>query len=104
MALRFEQMMNKNVNIKISANGAFLDYPSYAGFVRCYEQVAYYNSWLLADCMNQRLTILEGPGEIQRLPQVTDTLYHIMLYRAHLVWAGFELTTLEMIITNCIGR
>ena len=28
MALRFEQMMNKNVNIKISAHGAFLDYPS----------------------------------------------------------------------------
>jgi hypothetical protein len=27
MALRFEQMMNKNVNIKISAHGAFLDYP-----------------------------------------------------------------------------
>jgi len=49
--------------------------------------------------MNQRLTILEGPGEIQRLPQVTDKLYHIMLHRAHLVWAGFELTTLEMIIT-----
>jgi hypothetical protein len=28
MALRFEQMMNKNVYINISAHGAFLDYPS----------------------------------------------------------------------------
>ena len=28
------------------------------------------------------------------LPQVTDKLYHIMLYLVDLVWVGFELTTL----------
>ena len=32
------------------------------------------------------------------LPQVTDNLYHIMLYRA-----GFELTTLVVIGTDCIS-
>ena len=29
-------------------------------------------------------------------------LYHIMLYRVHLTWAGFELTKLVVIGTDCI--
>ena len=44
------------------------------------------------------------PGENHPdLSQVTDKLYDKKLYRIHLVWAEFDLTTLVVISTDCIG-
>ena len=45
----------------------------------------------------------EYPGKTINLPEVTENFYHIILYRVHLVWVGFELPALVVIGSDCIA-
>ena len=93
-------------------------YSSYLYRIRSY--IPQYNLWIWIDgwrCLTSfsKVFQLYGDGQFYwwrkpeypeksiDLSQVIDKLYHIMLYRVHLAWAGFEITTLVLIGTDYTG-
>ena len=62
-----------------------------------------YFSYIVADSFFSWWRKPEYPGKTTDLPQVTHKLYRIMLYRVHFAWVEFELSTLVLICTYCIG-
>jgi hypothetical protein len=53
-----------------------------------------YFSYIVEVCFNSGWNLSTGLQKTTDLTQVTDRLFHIMLCRVHLAWAGFEHTTL----------
>ena len=54
----------------------------------------------------QSVLLVEETGVLEKTSDLLQNhwhIYHIMLYRVQLAWAGFKLTTFVVIGTDCIG-
>ena len=58
------------------------------------------NVWLKTIIM---VLLVEETGVLGENHRPATNFYHIMLYWVHLAWSRFELTTLVVIGTDCIG-
>jgi len=83
----------------------------YGSFCKCLQIVrvmVFYATFNNISVLSWRSVLLVEetgvPGENHRPAQVTDTFYQIMLYRMHIDLAGFELTMLVVIGTDCIDN
>ena len=103
VSTRYSNMIMSNGNFE-SNTGAFW-------FIFCHGWIGLFGFMVFDATFNNISVILwwsvllmgetKGPGENTNLTQVTDKLYHIILYTSP--WAGFALAMSVVIGTDCIG-
>ena len=89
-------LVNAHVRIKIYRE-------FYHGIIYIANEGRHDRIWVLSWLCHFFLWNWKYPEKTTYLPQVTNKLYHTILYGVYLAWTGFELTTLVVIGTDCIG-
>ena len=89
-------LVNAHVRIKIYRE-------FYHGIIYIANEGRHDRIWVLSWLCHFFLWNRKYPEKTTYLPQVTNKLYHTILYGVYLAWTGFELTTLVVIGTDCIG-
>jgi hypothetical protein len=70
----------------------------------CHLYWFWFTVWRYQDIKCHRFISIHLPTNVltNKIILVTDKHYHIMLYRVHLNWVGFDLATLVVIDNDCI--